>query len=205
MKSGYLQINLSDLINRLGEDKTKLILSKYLCPSNSDVEEFLKIKSIEFNKQGIAITYLVFASYKGKPVFVGYYTLANKYISTDTKYLSRTQRKRISKFAKYDRIQKAYCMPIPLIAQLGKNYQNNSNKLIMGDELLYLALERVEQIHKMLGGRYVYLECENCTRLTEFYESNGLVKFGERELDSDESGMNEGKCFIQYLRRIQLN
>lgn len=59
--AGYVQINLRDMINNIGEDKTKIILSNFICPLNKDVDNFLKHKSIEFSKQGIAITYLIFA------------------------------------------------------------------------------------------------------------------------------------------------
>jgi len=62
--TGYIQVNLKDMINNLGEDKVKDILSNFSCPLNKDVELFLKHKSIEFSKQGIAVTYLVFTSYK---------------------------------------------------------------------------------------------------------------------------------------------
>ena len=62
---GYVLVNLRDMIEQLGEDKTKNILSNFSCPLNKDVDGFLKNKSIEFSKQGIARTHLVLASYKG--------------------------------------------------------------------------------------------------------------------------------------------
>lgn len=43
-----------------------------------DVEDFLHNKAIQFEKNDIARTYLVFSSYRGSPVLVGYYSLSNK-------------------------------------------------------------------------------------------------------------------------------
>lgn len=48
MKNEYKIINLNDMISELGEEKSKEILSDFYCPQNKDVQDFLKIKSIEF-------------------------------------------------------------------------------------------------------------------------------------------------------------
>lgn len=51
------------MIEEIGEQKTKQLLSDFSCPQNTDVENFLKTTAIEFSKQGIASTYLIMASY----------------------------------------------------------------------------------------------------------------------------------------------
>ena len=56
---GYKIINLKDIYNNLGEERTKEILSDYKCELNQDVEYFLKEKAIEFSKQDISRTYIV--------------------------------------------------------------------------------------------------------------------------------------------------
>ena len=56
----YIQINLSDLLDQLGEDEVKEILSTFSCPINADVEKFLKEKAIEFSKREFSKTHLVF-------------------------------------------------------------------------------------------------------------------------------------------------
>ncbi len=116
--TGYTLINLREMIEQLGEDKTKIILSNFMCPQNKDVDDFLKFKSIEFSKQGIAITYLVFAPHKGENVLIGYFTLATKIMMVYRTGLSKTLRKRITKFAWYDSDFKRYVFPAPLIGQL---------------------------------------------------------------------------------------
>ncbi len=78
--TGYNIVALDDMIAELGEEKVKNILAEFSCPYNKDVEEFLKFKAIEFSKQGLSKTKLVFTSYKEKLVLVGYFTLGNKVI-----------------------------------------------------------------------------------------------------------------------------
>lgn len=200
--TGYKIVNLKLLLEEVGENSAKRILSDFCCPLNPDVEEFLKRKAIEFAKQGLSQTHLVFASYQGKMVLTGYYTLASKYITVSGKNLSSTMRKRIAKFSVFDPRIRAYCLSAPLIAQLGKNYANGYDKLITGDELLQLACEKVAKIQLDLGGRLAYLECEDKPALLDFYGRNGFCEFDRRTLDPDETGMT-GEYLVQLLRYIR--
>ncbi|MCI7800300.1 MAG: N-acetyltransferase, partial [Eubacterium sp.] len=127
---GFLKVSLKKLIENIGEDRVKAILSEFYCPLNSDIEIFLKSKAVEFEKQGISATQLIFTSYKDNPVLVGYYTLSTKAFNISKAAISRTLSKRINKFATYSPELRAYILPAPLIAQLGKNYAGNHNKLL---------------------------------------------------------------------------
>lgn len=116
--------------------------------------------------------------------------------------MSNTLQKRISKFASYDIMNKAYRLSAPLIAQIGKNYSSNFNSLISGDELLKIACDKISEAQKILGGKIVYLECEDCDKLTNFYNVNGFVVFGKRALDRDEE-LLKGKYLLQLLKYIR--
>ena len=199
--SGYSLININDMLQELGEDKLKNILSSYFCPYNKDLEYFLQDKAIEFSKQGIAATHLVFTSYKKKPVLIGYFSLANKFIFIPKKLLSNTLNKRIAKFGM--RQETGYSLATPLIAQLGKNYTNDFNTLITGDELLAMAINKVKQIQADIDGRFVYLECEDVVKLIDFYSSNGFLNFSQRKLDPDEKGRMKGTYLVQMLKYIR--
>lgn len=94
-------------------------------------------------------------------------------------------------------------MSAPLIAQLGKNYFHQYNELITGDELLKLACDKVKEIQLSLGGRFVYLECEDKEKLLDFYGSNGFVNFGKRFMDKDEEEKMDGKYLIQMMKYIK--
>lgn len=202
--TGFGGINLKDMISEIGENEVKSILSDFSCPLNPDVEYFLHNTAIEFAKQGIASTYLVMASYKGKYVLVGYFTLANKIFCIDRdSFPTKRWKSRIAKFSQYDTTIKRYTLSAPLIGQLGKNYKHGYNKLITGDELLYLALEKVSEMQYIVGGKIVYLECEDKEKLIDFYSQNGFVNFGKRYLDYDETDKISGDYLIQMLKYMK--
>lgn len=160
------------------------------------MEFFLHKKAIEFAKQGLARTHLVFASYKNKPVLVGYFTLSLKYFTLSQKTLSNGMRKKVAKFGQYDNELKRYIIPAPLIGQLGKNYLNGYNKLITGNELLKMACDKIAALLLEIGGKIIYLECEDKPFLLGFYDDNGFIPFGKRKLDRDETDMIEGKYLV---------
>ena len=97
---------------------------------------------------------------------------------------------------------KEYIVPAPLIAQLGKNYADGNNYLISGDDLLQMATNKVKEIQNEIGGRFVYLECEEKEKLLSFYRRNGFTPFGRRKLDRDETDL-EGEYLIQLLKYLK--
>ena len=68
--AGFAIINLRDILER--PDGTALaenIVSSFSCQYNADVDDFIHNKAIEFSKQNISSTYLVFASYKKEMLY----------------------------------------------------------------------------------------------------------------------------------------
>lgn len=201
--SGYVLINLKNMLDAIGESEVKNILSDFYCPLNPDVELFLKQKAIEFSKQGISSTYLLMASYKSTYVLAGYFSLANKFMAIYKDSLpSKNWQRRISKFAQFDRDIKRYTLSAPLIGQISKNYYNSYSSLITGDELLKMTLDKVQQMQAIVGGKIVYLGCEDKSKLLHFYSRNGFVSFGKRSLDRDETISLDGEYLIQMLKYI---
>ena len=197
--SGFLQVNLLDMISELGESQTQKIISQFSCPLNPDVERFLKKSAIPFAQQSITSTHLIFTSYKGELVLIAYYACANKILHVSRSSITKSLRKRISKFGMYNDDTKAYVIAAPLLAQFSKNFLNNYNKLISGDELMRIALENVEQAQLNIGGKVTYLECEDNIKLIEFYKSHGFVVFGRRTLTGAER-TEMGEYLVQMLR-----
>lgn len=199
----YKLISLQEMILNLGEERTRAELSQFSCPLNSDVEKFLCGRSaIEFAKQSLTTTYLVYGSFKRRKALVGYFSITSKYIVISRATLTSKYTKRLNKFATYDSELKSYIMSSPLIAQLGKNYTNDYSKLITGDELLLLAIRKIKEALLILGGKTVYIECEDEPKLIDFYTSNGFVEFGRRSLDRDEKDDFSSDYLIQMLKYI---
>ena len=195
---GYSIANLEHLIEELGEDRTKEILSSFSCALNPDVEKFLKEKAIEFSKQSISATHLVFTSFKDDIVLIGYFTSANKVLTINKKSLA----KKISKFGVYEKDLKAFNLSCPLIAQLGKNFSNGYNELIKGDELLGLACDEIERVQLSVGGKLAYVECEDRTCLIEFYEEHGFKRINNRMLTKVEKTDDTPEYLVQLIKRF---
>ena len=202
--TGYMQVNLATLVEEIGEQKVKAMLSNFHCPRNLDIEEFIRYKAIEFSKQGTAKTHLVYTSYKDKVVLIGYYALTiQPFDIKKSANLSSNMRKRISRFAKYDDEYKLYRIPAPLIGQLGKNFDNNYNDLITGDELLAMACKRIQDMQKVFGGKVAFLECEDIQGLVAFYERNRFKRFDNRNLAGREREKAKVPYYVQMVRYFE--
>lgn len=195
----YMQTNILDMIEYAGEDNCKNILSTFVCPINPDVEDFISNKAIQFAKQKIAISYLVFVEYKNKKHLAGYYTLANKFICVNNSSLSNSMKRKISKFSQYDPSSDRFMMPMPLIAQLGKNFNKSLPIKIIGSDLLDMALQRVLEIEHLIGGKTVYIECNNEPNLFKFYSTANFFEFDKRIRNTNTS-KDTDNILIQMLR-----
>lgn len=199
--TGYWQANLIQMMEALGAEAVQELLASFSCPGNADVEDFLHNKAIEFARQKIAAVHLVFTSYQGKPVLVGYYALANKvFIIRNTSRLSAKLRGRLKRFARFNNELRQYELSIPLIGQLGKNYANGYDKLIAGDDLLQFAFEKIRIMQMCVGGKFAYLECAEIPSLVRFYERNGFVALDVRKLDKAEIGLDGHEAYLQMIK-----
>ena len=196
-------VNLADILAVEKEKELQAMIDEFSCPYNMDVENFLKSKAVEFSKQQLAATYFVFKQYKGNNVVAGYFSIAQKHFHIDLnkKGISKSMKKRISKYAQRDDDLKKYVANAMLLGQLGKNFANGYNNLITGDELLSIACERIADIQRVSSGKLVYAECEDTPRLIEFYGRNGFFQFGTRLLDRDETDL-KGKYLVQLFKYL---
>lgn len=187
--SRFIQFNILNALEKYGEDKCQSILATFHSPPNKDVENFIKQKAISFARQRLSITFLVFLVEKGLPTFIGYYTLANKFVSISEGMLSKTMQKRISKFSQYDDNLKQYFVSMPLIAQLGKNFAySKQDTNFSGTNLLALACDRVCQVQKIIGGKTTYIECAANPYLQTFYTNHEFYIFGQRPKTRNKTG-----------------
>lgn len=197
--SEFKQFNLSSILEQLGEERTKKILSSFVCPLNEDVQDFCRTKAIEFSKRGFAQTYLIYWQEGAEKEFIGYYTIAMKHFSVNKKQLSNKLFSRVRQHGTYDVSTGEYIISVPLIAQLGKNFDKGNDTLISGSEILQMSIDRIRNIQREIGGKFFYLECEEKEKLIQFYEKNNFVPFGKRKLDKDETNL-EGTYLMQLLQ-----
>ena len=102
-----------DSIDENGLDKTKAALDQFSTkrsdsehPLNEEIEKFLKNNAIQFAKEKKSITYLVIDMKKGN--LLGYFTLTNKIVKIPLSILTNTKKRRIERYAKFDKVLNAY-------------------------------------------------------------------------------------------------
>lgn len=184
----------------LGEDKLRQILSEFFCGINPDVERFLKEQSIEFTKKNQSVTYLVFSNDDAS--LVGYFTLTIKPITVDADGFSNKMKRKIARVSELDEENGTYTLSAYLIAQLGKNFANESNMKITGEQLLQAAVETIKELQYMAGGMVIFLETEDKEKLIKFYEiDNGFKRFDIRETKKCDS--DEAHELIQLLKILK--
>lgn len=129
---------------------------------------------------------------------VGYFTLAIKPISVKADKFSNTMKRKIARVSEFDESSGTYTLSAYLIAQLGKNYTNDANKKITGEQLLQAAIETIKELQAMVGGMVVFLEAENTEKLMHFYEKkNAFKRFDTREV---QPGTEKTHTLVQLLK-----
>ncbi|WP_308637683.1 GNAT family acetyltransferase [Paenibacillus silvisoli] len=188
-------ISLNDIIRsaKLEEDIKRLLFSFSSLKSQDstgadDVEYFLHTKAIQFEKLDLARTYLVMSTFKSKPILVGYFSISNKPLTIPNKQFSKfstTLKKRLTGVG-HKTEQSTFIIKGYLLGQLGKNYSEESLKAncCSGSDLLALAYQKITLAHKIVGGRILYLECENVPKVINFYKSNGFSQIEEFETEN---------------------
>lgn len=124
--------------------------------------------------------------YERKDIVVGYFTLTYKIIKVqEDSFIGKTKR-RVLRFAQPSEDNNYYLIPLPLIGQIGKNYFNNYNDLISGEQLLHLAFEKIKIVQNIVGGRFCFLECFENKKLRNFYEENDFKQFNKKKLKQND-------------------
>jgi hypothetical protein len=176
-------------------DEASRELKNFACPKNPSVEHFIRENALNSSLQGTSQTHMVVIIGETETKIIGFFALANKVITVGRDSVTKTMFKKILKFGYYDSQTDSATVSIPLIAQLGKNFNKDYDKLISGSELLRIACRKVAEAQDIIGGRAVYLECEAIPKLTDFYINNGFIPFGSRAPGDGDNG-----DLIQFIR-----
>ena len=188
----YEAVNILDMLNAIGEDAVKNILSDFSCPKNFEIESFVKQNALEFAKRKMSITYLVIDE-EGQLAAI--FALTHKAVQLTNEGLSGSMRKKIERHAKLDEQSNTYMLSAFLIAQFGKNAQYTEK--ITGNELMDMTMNILVAVQREIVGGVVYLECEERPQLLTFYENeqNRFRVFGERYSDKDQ---------VKYIQLLRL-
>lgn len=182
--SDYQVINILDMIESVGEDEVKSILSDFSCKRNPEIENFVRKNAVDFAKKKMSVTYLVVDDTESISAI---FTLTHKAIEITNKNLSNTMRKRIQRHSRLDESTDSFNVSAFLIAQFGKSDTKTLEENISGNALMDFTFEVLTAVQHDIGGGLVYLECEDNEKLINFYSSepNQFFKFGERYSEED--------------------
>lgn len=138
------------------------------------MESFLHHNAIQFEKAGIARTYLVFFENEQETYLAGYYSIANKALNIDKKNFERlsNSQKKILLGQGHRTDKNNYAASSILLGQLGKN--DLAGNEILGVDILGVAYKVIKDIYNILGGKVLWLECEDNEKIKAFYERNGF-------------------------------
>lgn len=188
-------VNILDQIESGGETDLSIDLSAFSCPANGEVEDFIRNKAIDFAKDKLSITYLVYDGDEGD--ILGFFTLTHKSIDIKREDVNAKGKRKLNRHARFDQESETYTVSAFLLAQFGKNFAVDNGKRISGAELMEYADDVLIDIQRRIGGAAVYLDAEDRPPLAHFYEDVVKYKrFGERMSESD------GVKYIQYLKFI---
>lgn len=191
----YAVITTTELEACGGTEAVVGVADGFSCLRNPEVDAFLRTDGLEFTRRKISITHLVFDALNHR--LLGYFTLTHKPLSMPVATLNKTQLRRISRFARPDADGKAYTLSAFLIAQIGKNMNVESGRLISGAKLLEIAKDSLKIAQERIGGQVVFLEMEKGNaKLSKFYAENGFFKFGERKTVEDGRPITYDQLFL---------
>ena len=181
----YSTVNILDLMDAIGEDALTGILSSFACPINTEIETFVRKNAINFAKSKVSITYLILNNATGDIISI--FSLTHKPLEISSSTLSKTEKKKFGRFARIDEENGIYRMSAFLIAQFGKNYAVEQPEDWNGIRLMEKTFETLAEVQHQIGGGVVYLECEDKSKLLEFYQNsrNHFKVFGVRDSESE--------------------
>ena len=182
--SSYTTFTLNELLERKGDAFVRAAVFGFSCKRNAEVDAFLQKGAVVSSRLKSSVTYLVFEN--GTGLCVGYFTLAIKPLSLPAALFSATERKRLERFSRLDVSGEVYNVAAYLIAQIGRNRNEEQEATISGRALMELAKSEIRVAQGRVGGQVVFLEKEQGNAFLEkFYASCGFRTFGSREAQED--------------------
>ncbi|MDE9563233.1 acetyltransferase [Xenorhabdus bovienii] len=142
-------------------------MHSFSCPSNRDVESFLHLKLIRFERANATRTHLILDE---KGFILAYFSLTFKELPTYNLAISKTRMKKLNGISKNANSLKVY-----LIGQIAKNFSLDHNPITLKDILISIDFI-IEKAQKLIGGRITILECQDNPQLIALYEKHGLEK-----------------------------
>lgn len=142
--------------------------------TTNEVEYFLHNNAIEFEKKTLLTTHLLINE---NNELVGYFSIANKKLNIPKEVVKTFSKTKLKKIGQSSNIKKdgSYEINSYLIGQLGINFsQEIKGEKITGKDLLNEIWILLLEAKKLVNVKYIWLECENNSKLINFYKEFGF-------------------------------
>lgn len=173
----YIIATLIDLIDEADTEDLKKNLNEYLesfnCKKNLDIQNFLREKSILYEKQNNSVTYLIL---NDDTEILAFFTLAIKNLVVESKSEELSISKNLIRKLRGFGGSRTNEIPGILIGQLARN-DRFSKENISGQQILRLVLNKIDEIQRQIGGRFILVDC--ITKLIPYYEDFDFTKVGK--------------------------
>jgi hypothetical protein len=152
-------------------------LSLFSCVYDSDIEEFLHEKAVQFSDRNwCRVYFLVNEEYfnKGRLKIEGYFTLSHKSLNPADVKFSKNHQKKIS-----GGISHPESLEFVLIGQLGKFIKGSNDgslkaSKLSAKEILDAAFEIIQQADELIPCSVVLVECSSCEKIRKIYMDYGF-------------------------------
>jgi hypothetical protein len=147
-------------------------LEKFTCSLNLEVEDFLRFKALTFEKAKKSRTYLMLDE-NDQSGFIrplAYFSISIHLLDVNGVHSSTMRKSLFGLYYSSSTIQTF--VPCYLLGQLGRD--DNASSIITGDELVALAIGKIQNAHVAVGGRFIKLDCENVPTLQALYRRHGF-------------------------------
>lgn len=168
-------IPFPELIKGLGgRNEAEKILASFSISKNQDVANFLHEKIFMYEDSHAARSFFAIDDSDNKMKILGFYSIAVATYQISGKTPDDLK-------GRLRGVNNANRKLIPgiLIGQLAR-FDGVSKNELSGTDLMNDALDRIDMIHREIGLRFVWLDCEENNSLKRFYE-----KFGFSEVNKD--------------------
>lgn len=194
----YTTVSLFDLLNQeheIGKSEIKRILSDFSCPLNPDVERFMHNNAYDFERIGLARTYLVYAlPNDDESYLVGIYSLGQSSVEISSKLTKKDKKKIFGTTYPMGKNIKTL-----LIGQLAKNYTNGNDAYITGYTLLTLAFSKITQIHSLFPSVVTHIDCKDDNHLRKLMKIMDLNFYKKEKTECFYTCKQQVKLLNQFL------
>ena len=149
-------------------------INNFSCTKDLSVQHFLTDLAIKYEEKNKTRTYLILNEDELNNnkiiIILGYFSIALQVLEIpDT--TSKTKIKKIDGLSSSRHDELILTHPVYLIGQIAKN---DSCSVTIGKTIIDMALDIIKTSQGCVGGRIVLIECEEKTKLIEFYNTSGF-------------------------------